>query len=154
MIKLNAVIEEALKKMDFVTRYEALSNEYNSDRLGNNCRLRYIDGEEVMETLNDLGYESDFDSKDKFYKTKEEQIGKYIVSTYIVLYNGTVELIWNVKDADEYILGMPWGEYSRLLIDADYIIKKPVFGSYEDLEDILRTAFLMYEDLKKVLVDK
>ena len=59
-----------------------------------------------------------------------------------------------MKDADEYILGMPWGEYSRLLIDADYIIKKPVFGSYEDLEDILRTAFLMYEDFKKVLVDK
>lgn len=38
--------------------------------------------------------------------------------------------------------------YSRRLIDVNYWIKKPVFGTYEDLEDILKTAFEMHEDFK------
>ncbi|EOS33249.1 hypothetical protein C804_02243 [Lachnospiraceae bacterium A4] len=42
--------------------------------------------------------------------------------------------------------------YSRRLIDVNYWIKKPVFGTYEDLEDILKTAFGMYEDFKTALI--
>lgn len=38
--------------------------------------------------------------------------------------------------------------YLRRLIDINYRIKKPVFGTYEDLEDIWKTAFEMYEDFK------
>ena len=34
----------------------------------------------------------------------------------------------------------------------NYRIKKPVFGTYEDLEDILKTAFGMYEDFKLAFV--
>lgn len=42
--------------------------------------------------------------------------------------------------------------YLRRLIDVNYQIKKPVFGTYEDLEDILKTAFGMYEDFKTALI--
>ncbi len=38
--------------------------------------------------------------------------------------------------------------YLRRLIDVNYRIKKLVFGTYEDLEDILKTAFEMHEDFK------
>lgn len=38
--------------------------------------------------------------------------------------------------------------YLRRLIDVNYRIKKPVFGTYEDLEDIFKTAFEMHEDFK------
>lgn len=34
----------------------------------------------------------------------------------------------------------------------DYRIKKPVFGTYEELEDILKEAFGMYEDFKLALM--
>ena len=51
----------------------------------------------------------------------------------------------------ELLLGAPWGTYSRRLIDSSYRIKKPIIGTYEDLEEILKITFKMYEDFKNVL---
>lgn len=51
----------------------------------------------------------------------------------------------------ELILGSPWGTYSKRLISPKYKIKKPVFGTYDDLENILRDSFVMFEDFKNSL---
>ena len=48
---------------------------------------------------------------------------------------------------------MPWGIYSRLMIDPDYRIKMPNFSDYDELEDILKTAFKIYEDFKQVFLE-
>lgn len=64
------------------------------------------------------------------------------------------DMLWVVKENGELLLGAPWSTYSRRLIDANYRIKKPVFGTYEDLEDILKVAFGMYEDFKKALMQE
>ena len=48
--------------------------------------------------------------------------------------------------------GAPWGTYSRRLIDSSYRIKKPIFGTYKDLEEILEITFKMYEDFKSALI--
>ena len=45
-----------------------------------------------------------------------------------------------------------WSGHKRRLIDVNYRIEKPVFGTYEDLEEILGIAFGMYEDFKKALI--
>lgn len=66
--------------------------------------------------------------------------------------DGMADLVWVVRENGELLLGTPWGVYSRRLIDVNYRIKKPVFGTYEDLEDILKTAFGMYEDFKLAFV--
>lgn len=152
MIELNSKIKEALTKMEFVKCYEALSNKFNADKTPSNDRLIYIDGDEVMEIIQDLGYSSRFDAKEKFYKVEEEKIGKFTFGVNIVLQGGMVELVWIVKENDELILGAPWGTYSRRLIDINYRIKKPIFGTYEDLEEILQIAFEMYERFKGVLI--
>ena len=57
-----------------------------------------------------------------------------------------------VRENGELLLGEPWFAYSRRLIDVNYRIKKPVFGTYENLEEILGIAFGMYEDFKKALI--
>jgi len=62
-----------------------------------------------------------------------------------------VDLVWVVREKEELILGAPWGTYSRRLIDSSYRIKKPVFANYEDLKEILKITFKMYEDFKSVL---
>lgn len=49
-------------------------------------------------------------------------------------------------------MGTPWTNYARLLVNPQYIIKRPVFGDYDDIDEILKTAFTMYEDFKKALV--
>ena len=154
MIDLHPKIKEALIKMDFLNRYEELSKFYNSERTPSENRLIYIDGEEVLEMIAENGYVPQFDNKEKFYEIAEEQMDKYIFSVHVILQAGMVDIVWIVKEAEELILGAPWGTYSRRLVDSSYRIKKPIFGTYEDLEDILKITFTMYEDFKKILVEE
>ena len=67
MIELNSKIKNALIKIGFIERYEELSNKFNAKRTPSSNRLAYIDSEEVMETIQDLGYSPVFDVKEKFY---------------------------------------------------------------------------------------
>lgn len=152
MIELNSKIKDALFKINFIKRYEELSNKFNAERTPSSNRLVYIDGEEVLETIQDLGYLPVFDAKEKFYKIKEEQIGKFALGVHIILQGGMVDLVWVVRENGELLLGASWGTYSKRLIDNNYRIKKPIFGTYEDLEEILKITFNMYEDFKRVLI--
>ena len=56
MIELNSKIKNALIKIDFIKRYEELSNKFNAERTPSSNRLVYIEGKEVMETIQALGY--------------------------------------------------------------------------------------------------
>jgi len=71
----------------------------------------------------------------------------------IILEYGMTEFIWVVYRNNEVSLGSPWSVYSRLLIDSSERIKKPVYRSYKELEEILKEAFLMYEDFKSELIN-
>ena len=70
----------------------------------------------------------------------------------IILRYGIAELVWVVEEGGVLLLGAPWSTYSRRLIDVNYRIKNPVFGTYEDLEEILKIVFEMYEDFKRALM--
>lgn len=150
-MELNPKIKDALLKINFIQRYEALSSHFNAKRTPPNDRLYYIDGEEVMEIIMDLGYSPLFDEKEKFYKIKEEQVGPFTFCVHIILQDGMTDLVWVVRENGALLLGAPWGIYARLLVDVNYRIKKPVFGTYEDLEYILKITFEMYEDFKHSL---
>ena len=150
---LNSKVKNSLIKISFIERYEEISNKFNADRTPPNKRLIYVDGEEIMDIVRDLGYYPLFDDKEKFFKIKEEKIGEITFGVHIILQYGMVDLVWVVKENDELILGAPWGTYSRRLIDANYRIKKPVFGTYEDLEEILKITFKMYEDFKIAMTE-
>lgn len=102
--------------------------------------------------IHNLGYFPQFDAKEKFYKIKEEQVSQFTFGVHIILQDGMADLVWIVKEKGKLLLGTPWGTYSKRLIDANYRIKKPVFGTYEDIEEILRISFDMYEDFKHALV--
>lgn len=151
MTELNPKIKEALIGIDFIKRYEEVSKKFNAERTSLNHRLLYVDGKEVMEIIQELGFFPLFDSKEKFYKIREEQIGEFSFGVHIILQDGMVDLVWIVKEDGELLLGAPWGTYSRRLVDGSYRIKKPIFGTYEDLEQILKIAFNMYEDFKAVI---
>ena len=154
MAELHFKIKNALEKIDFIRRYEDLSARFGGGRTPSNERLEYVDCDEVTETIQELGYAAQFNKKEKFYKIKEEQIGTFTFGFHIILRDGMADLVWVVRENGELLLGAPWGTYSRRLIDVNYRIKKPVFGTYEDLEEILKVAFGMYEDLKKALTQE
>lgn len=91
MIELHKKIKEAFIKINFIKRYEELFQRFNAEKTPSSKRLIYIDGEEVMETIQTLGYSPQFDAREKFYKIKEEKIGEYTFGVHIILRDGMVE---------------------------------------------------------------
>ena len=152
MIELNSKIKNALIKIDFVKKYEELSGMYTAEKTPSDKRLVNIDGEEVMEILQKLGYSSTFVPKDKFYKTGQEQVGPYTLCVHYILEYGMVDVVWVVKEGDELLLGAPWGTYTKRILENGYRIKKPVFGDYDQLEEILEITLKMYEEFKNALL--
>lgn len=152
MINLEPKVKQTLTNINFIKRYETLSNTFNELRTPTKERLRYIDGEIIMDSIEQLGYKVKFESKEKFFKAAENQIDNYMFSCHIILYNGMVDLVWVIKENGNLIFGIPLSEYSRLMINPQYKIKKLIFGTYEDLDEILRINFEMFEDFKQVLV--
>ena len=94
----------------------------------------------------------DFEPKEKFFKIKEEQRKNYTFAVNIILEGGMADIVWIVKKNNELILGLPISEFSRLMISPEYRIKKPIFGTYEDLDEIFNISFQMFEDFKCALI--
>ena len=151
-MEIDPQVKQALLNIDFIKRYEALSKEYDLERFGDKTRLKYLDGELVMDMISEAGYIPVFDPKEKFFKFYQE-IGDYTFGLHFILYNGTVDFIWAVTKGKQVLAGAPWGVYSKRLIDPSYRIKKPIFSDYDELEDILKTAFKIYEDFKQVFLE-
>lgn len=147
-------IKEALIRMDFMKRYEVLSERFDQARTPSDKRLVHVDRDEVMDMIRGLGYLPSFDPKEKFFKTGDERRGAYTFRMHIILRDGAVEFVWVVYDEErKQHLGAPWGRYAKQLLPPERRIKKPVFGTYEDLEDILKTAFEMYEDFVNTVTE-
>lgn len=152
MIELNPKIIQVLQNINFIERYENLSKVFNDKRTSLKDRLRYVDREIILDSLMELGYEAIFNSNEKYFKIKEKQIKNYIFSANIILENGMVDLVWIVKENENLILGLPVGEYSRLIINSNYRIKKPIYATYEDLDKIFQITFQLFEDFKKAII--
>lgn len=144
-------IKTVLEKIDFVNRYKVLSEQFKGNPNDINDRLENYDIEKVNEIFTKLGYDTTFDYKEKFFKVGV--VDNYTIWCNIILEYGMTEFIWVVYHNNEVRLGSPWSVYSRLLIDPNERIKKPVYRSYEELEEILKEAFLMYEDFKFNLIN-
>ncbi|MDO5406320.1 MAG: hypothetical protein Q4F28_03185 [Eubacteriales bacterium] len=152
MIELKPIIKNALLKIDFIKRYEQISALYDAKRTPSGERLRYFDGEIIIDSIAQLGYKITFEPKEKYFRMKEVQLKEYTFGANIILDNGMVDIVWIVKKDNELLLGLPIGEYSRLMVNVDYRIKKPIFGTYEDLDDIVCRIFAIFEDFKLELL--
>lgn len=152
MIEIKPEIKKALLSIDFFKRYENLSKKYDERKTPRKERLRYFDGEIIMESIKHLGYTVEFEPKEKFFIVKDKQIENYSFAVHIILDGGMVDMVWIVKEDNALILGLPIGEFSRIIFSPDYRIKKPIFGTYEDLDEIFCIGFQMFEDFKQALV--
>lgn len=151
--ELKPEIKKVLNKIDFVKRYEDLSENSRSrlSRQGTND----VTNESAIRIIKDLGYEVSYDKKEKFFKAGVvEELPTYRIWFNIVLRSGVVEFIWVVYHDDEVRLGSPWSIYSKLLISPDKKIKPPLYSTELDLEYILQNAFEMYEDFKKGVIEE
>ena len=54
-MKLDTRVEQALRDINFVERYEALSNKFSRGRTPKEKALDYYDGDFLMEIINSFG---------------------------------------------------------------------------------------------------
>ncbi|MDI6676454.1 hypothetical protein QMA02_11320 [Bacillus wiedmannii] len=148
-VEMKPEIKEVLKKIKFIDRYKKLSGNFRSNLNDLNDRLEDYDMEKVNEIFIRLGYVATFDKKEKFFKVGVlDYSPNYMVWFHINLEHGMTVFVWVVYHNNEVRLGSPWSVYSRLLMNASERIKTPVYRNYMELEEILKEAFLMYDDFK------
>ena len=152
-MQLDSRVEQALQAINFVERYKELSDKFSLDRTPKDKRLNIITGELVFDVFEDLGYRAKFDGREKFFYIELFKENGYTFGFHISIFKGLVELIWIVRDSqNKVILGTPLIEFSRRLITPDYRIMDPVISNYDDLENVMKIAFEMYEDFKQAFL--
>lgn len=145
---LDANVNKALKKINFVDRYEKLSEQYSNDNYETNGQVIKVDKTIVLKIFSELGYNARYNSREHFYWIHEQENNLIQFGFKLGLKYGIAELIWEIREDDKLILGTPWNVYSREMINENYIIKPPLFGTYEDIKGIAAIALEMYEDFK------
>ncbi|EEK60022.1 MULTISPECIES: hypothetical protein [Bacillus] len=146
---LELEIKEVLEKINFVERYKALSERFsNSENTFEN-----YENEKVFEVFETLGYKARYNKKAGFFIVGEvKNKDSYAFRFNISLKYGVAELIWEAWHNDEVRVGDPWDVFIRLL--SNDMGKVPVlyFHSYDELKEIMKIAFEMYEDFKRELI--
>lgn len=138
-----------LKRINFVDRYIDISRKFHFDLKDG---FDQFSNDEVLRVINQLGYQAKYLKGDNFFKITET-INPFKFHFNIVLKGGIVEFIWGVwkGDTPELELSGPWGVVADN-IGHESPIRKPLFRNYEDLQEVLREAFSIYEDFKRELL--
>ncbi len=141
-------LESIFRKIDFVNRYKNICEQYNDF---GNC-MSGSDTKGYKKILERIESTVVYASKDKSFVVKF-LIGDFTLMMVLTLHNGLVEVHLN------YLKGTHWLMYNRLdgyavELDSDFnreLYNIPKYTSLEELEEILKEIFSIYEDIKKEL---
>lgn len=141
------------KNIDFYNRYEKLSNDFSFEKT-----FEDYSNDEVLKIIENLGYRVKYRKKDNFFQIVQKT-DKYEFYFHICLKYGLAELITGASDviSDEFLagsvfMGMAKDMESFIGREREGFISKPRFRNYEDLKEILKIAFGIYEDFKKEVI--
>ncbi|WP_001147020.1 hypothetical protein [Bacillus wiedmannii] len=146
---LQPEIQSSLAKIDFIQRYKALSKQF-PDR--ENTFENY-ENEKAIEIFESLGYKARFMKKENFFivgEVKNKDI--YTFRFNISLKYGLVEFIWSARHNGEVRVGNSWDIFVKVLSNGSERLPAVCFHSYDELKEIMKIAFEMYEDFKRELI--
>ena len=143
------VKRELFEQINFTERYEKLSADYNfQDNL-----LTIIDIDLTKEIMADMGSKVRYFKSENFFRITDQRRG-YGFHFNIAIEYGRAELLWFIYQ-DEKILRNVTGDglwatiYGELKgVDWREAPAYPRMRDYDDMEDILRISFAMWEDFK------
>lgn len=151
----------SLWEIDFIPRYQELSARFRPDEGEEWDCHEPTDKKEVLAVFKDLGWDAKYWTRERFYRSRTVEVGEYTFYCNVVLRYGIVELIWAVFKGEECIIGGPLPFFSVYMLDDEpdedtfmypYVIRDPLMRSYEDLREILRVNFEMFEDFIEVFL--
>jgi len=142
------VLESVFRKIDFVNRYKSICKKYNdfeNSMSGNQSKV-------YANILQKIDKPVSYISKDKSF-ISTFPVGEFTLELVLTLNNGHVQAHLN------YIKGDDWLMYNRLdgyaeELDSNFnreLYNIPKYTSLEELEEILKEIFSIYEDIKKEL---
>ncbi|HFK1766330.1 hypothetical protein AT258_05340 [Bacillus wiedmannii] len=146
---LQPEIQACLTKIDFIQRYKALSKLF-PDR--ENTFENYVN-EKVIAVFESLGYKARFMKKENFFIVGEVKNKDFYTFRFnISLKYGLVEFIWSARYNGEVRVRNSWDMFVKLLSNGSERLPAVCFHSYDELKEIMKIAFEMYEDFKRELI--
>ena len=139
---------EIFEKIDLYERHSNISNQYRFEETFEN-----YSNDEVIKIVKELGYTAKYRKKENFFQIIET-INEMRFYFHFSLKYGLVEIIMGMMDKNKknIIGGLVPNICKKIEIvkneEKKGDIKKARFRNYEDLKNILREYFLIYEDLK------
>ena len=140
---------EIFEKINLYERHSNISNQYRFEETFEN-----YSNEKVIEIVKKLGYSAKYKKKENFFQIIET-INEMRFYFHFSLKYGLVEVImyWEcINNKDIWGGGTFAGICKKIEIakneEKEGYIKKARFRNYEDLKNILREYFLIYEDFK------
>ena len=140
---------EIFEKINLYERHSNISNQYRFEETFEN-----YSNDEVIKIVKELGYSAKYKKKENFFQIIETT-NKLKFYFHFSLKYGLVEIIiyWEcINNKDKWGGGTFAGICKKIEIskneEKEGYIKKARFRNYEDLKNILREYFLIYEDLK------
>ena len=140
---------EIFEKINLYERHSNISNQYRFEETFEN-----YSNEKVIEIVKELGYSAKYKKKENFFQIIETT-NKLKFYFHFSLKYGLVEVImyWEcINNKDKWGGGTFAGICKKIEIakneEKEGYIKKARFRNYEDLKNILREYFLIYEDFK------
>ena len=140
---------EIFEKINLYERHSNISNQYRFEETFKN-----YSNDEVIKIVKELGYSAKYRKKENFFQIIEIT-NKLKFYFHFSLKYGLVEVImyWEcINNKDIWGGGTFAGICKKIEIakneEKEGYIKDARFRNYEDLKNILREYFLIYEDLK------
>ena len=140
---------EIYEKINLYERHSNISNQYRFEETFEN-----YSNDEVIKIVKELGYSAKYRKKENFFQIIETT-NKLKFYFHFSLKYGLVEVImyWEYKKNKDVWGGGDFAGLCKLIEisrgeEMEGYIRKPCFRNYEDLKNILREYFLIYEDLK------
>ena len=144
---------EIFEKINLYKRHINISNQYRFEETFEN-----YSNEKVIEIVKELGYSAKYKKKENFFQIIET-INEMRFYFHFSLEYGMVEVIifWENENNKDLSGGGLLSVVCKLIEIAkneekEGYIKDACFRNYEDLKNILREYFLIYEDLKISLI--
>ena len=139
---------EIFEKINLYDRYRDINNLYRFEETFEN-----YSNDEVIKIVKELGYTAKYRKKENFFQIIET-INEMRFYFHFSLKYGLVEIIMGMMDKNKknIIGGLVPNICKKIEIvkneEKKGDIKKARFRNYEDLKNILREYFLIYEDFK------
>ena len=139
---------EIFEKINLYEKHSNISNQYRFEETFEN-----YSNDEVIKIVKELGYTAKYRKKENFFQIIET-INEMRFYFHFSLKYGLVEIIMGMMDKNKknIIGGLVPNICKKIEIvkneEKKGDIKKARFRNYEDLKNILREYFLIYEDLK------